>query len=90
MYCIDELKLNSYKPVSIPSNEKLFGRFGEVKTSLSSSDSDEVIPMNQNTLEQLEYMDKYDSYMQSVEQSSNGSESEPQNSDKSDEVPEES
>lgn len=89
MIAIDELKLNKFQMVAIPSNKDLFRRVGSRNPSPIVG-SDDVIPMNMRTIDQLEYMDKYDSYMQSVEQSSDDSESDSHNSAKNVESPEES
>lgn len=90
MFCIESLKLNRYRAVSIPRNKDLFNRVGPRNVPNSSLGSEDVIPMNMRTLDQLDYMDKFDAYMQSVEQRSDDSESDSHNSPKNVESPEES
>lgn len=71
MYSIEKLKLNRTVECYIPRNKDLFGRVGprEIPVNGSGEDSD-LIPMNQRVIDQLEYMDKYDTYMQRQENDS--------------------
>lgn len=62
----DKSKLNNFKLVHVSRGCDLFSRFGKLESVPSSSDG-QVIPMNMNKLDSLEFLDKYDAYQAELE-----------------------
>ena len=90
-YVPEKLRLNSFKQCHVARARDLFQRYGRFDSVPTSSDG-QVIPMNMNKLDSLEYLDKYDAYQAELErqkQTVNDSSSEPHEV-KSNEVSEES
>lgn len=80
MFAIDELKLNGFKLCVVPSGRDLFSRLIPSESPINGVDEPtDIIPMNQRTLDQLEYMDSYDRMMSERE---NVSEDQENNFDK--------
>lgn len=65
MFVVDKKrKINAYKRCHIPSGQDLFSRFGQrLPQSFEGEDSGEVIPMNMSKLDSIEYLQRYDAYM---------------------------
>lgn len=62
----DKSKLNGFKSVHVARGCDLFARFGKLESVPSTSDG-QVIPMNMNKLDSLEYLDKYDAHQAELE-----------------------
>lgn len=64
MFVPEELKINKFKAVRIPSNEQYFSRFGQgLPTSGQFSGEDETLPIGQNKTEMLaDQMEMYEEY----------------------------
>lgn len=68
MYIKDELKINKFQLVRIPSNKEYFGRVG--LSSIGTGDQytgDEMMPQQVSKIDNLAYMDAYDKMMASEE-----------------------
>lgn len=63
----DKAKINGFKRVHISRGSELFARFGKMSTNVGTSDG-HVIPMNQNKLDSLDFLDAYDRMMAESEQ----------------------
>lgn len=70
MYCPDELKLNKFKHVRIPSNDQYFARYGGVSPEDSGNyTGDEAIPMAQTKIDAIaEGAQLYEQYAREASQ----------------------
>lgn len=67
MFCPEEMKLNKFQNVRIPSGEQLFSRFGLVNAQGTHYTGDEYEPINRTKLQNLEDLQAYDKMMQKEE-----------------------
>jgi len=68
MYIIEEMRLNKFVPVDIPSPRSYFQRLGAGTLPASQYSGDESIPSG-NKVDNLAYMDQYDKMKQKEESS---------------------
>lgn len=71
MYIKDELKLNKFREVRIPSNAEYFARYGFTTSPDSQYSGDEDSPMPKNKTELFALMDEYDKMKQNEESNTN-------------------
>lgn len=66
IHVIEKLKLNKFRVVHCITPKDLYSRLGhKIQPNTNFDSSDEVVPMNMNKLDSIEYLQKYDEYMQS-------------------------
>lgn len=78
----DKAKINGFKRVHISRGSDLFARFGKMSSNVGTSEG-HVIPMNQNKLDSLDYLDAYDRMMAENENAVNDSSANQQSNDDS-------
>lgn len=64
IHVIDELKLNDFKACHCVRPKDLFARYGKRLVDASYDSSEEIVPMNLNKLDSIEYLEQYDRMMQ--------------------------
>lgn len=67
MFIKDELKLNKFRDVRIPSNAEYFARYGFTTSPDSQYSGDESAPLSMNKTELFELMAEYDRMKQNEE-----------------------
>lgn len=65
-YVPEKMRLNCFKQCHVARARDLFQRFGKLDSVPTSSDG-QVIPMNMNKIDSLEYLYKYDAYQAELE-----------------------
>lgn len=70
MYCPEELKINKYKHVRIPTNDQYFQRYGGVSPeSAGTYTGEESIPMAQTKIDAIaEGAELYEQYAREADQ----------------------
>lgn len=79
-YVPEKLRLNSFKQCHVARPRDLFQRFGKLDSVPTSSDG-QVIPMNMNKLDSLEFLEKYDEFQAERERAGTAAESKGKNSE---------
>lgn len=66
IHVIEKLKLNKFREVHCICPKDLYSRLGhKIQPNVQFESSDEVVPMNMNKLDSIEYLQRYDEQMQS-------------------------
>lgn len=61
------MKVNKFEDVAIPSNKSFFARLGQVSLPSSSYTGDEVVPIDQRKVDELDMFEKYAEQMSKEE-----------------------
>lgn len=89
IHVIEKLKLNKFRVVHCITPKDLYSRLGhKIQPNTEFDSSDEVVPMNMNKLDSIEFLQSFDEHMQTAAQSKdtsnvgeNGNFSDSQNSE---------
>lgn len=68
MYIPEKMQVNKFQDVAIPANKMYFARLGESVPPSQQFTGDEVAPINQSKIDQIEAYERYAEEMSRLDQ----------------------